>query len=86
MLVDKIRRGGGNEYTAYVCAKTPVNKLVYSVDETFEWSLPFLFCSELGIVDKQQEESVGYVTAAFNRELWGLCQYVISSLTVWPLL
>jgi hypothetical protein len=47
-----------------MCAKTPVNMSVYSVDETFEWSLPFPFCLEHRIVDKQQEESVGYVTVA----------------------
>jgi hypothetical protein len=37
---------------------------VHSVDETFELSLPFPFCLENRIVDKQQEESVGYVTFA----------------------
>jgi hypothetical protein len=36
----------------------------YSVAETFEWSRPFSFCSEHRIVDKEQEESVGYVTVA----------------------
>jgi len=64
IIVDKIWTGGGQECTACVCSKTPVNMSVYSVDETFEWSLPFPFCSEHGIVDKQQEESVGYVTVA----------------------
>jgi hypothetical protein len=37
---------------------------VYSVDEIFEWSLPFSYCSEHRIVDKQQDESAGYVTVA----------------------
>jgi len=58
------RWGGRKEHTAYVCAKTPVNMSVYSVDETFDWSLLFPFCSEHRIVDKQQEESVGYVSVA----------------------
>jgi len=57
--------GGRSTLYMYVL-KTPVNMSVYSVDETFDWSLPFHICLEHRIVDKQQE-SVGYVTFSCER-------------------
>jgi hypothetical protein len=76
MIVDEIWTSGGKEHTAYVCAKTPVSESVYSVDETFEWSLPFCFCSEHGIVRQELHLT----------DNCGVCQYEITSLTVLPLL
>lgn len=53
----------GGKSTLHVYVLKLVN-MSYSVAETFEWSRPFSFCSEHRIVDKEQEESVGYVTVA----------------------